>query len=121
LKGTTCRPVFRFLRRRNHSATRAIIARNTSPPTTPPATAPASDFDLLADATVVDGVGFSTLVLVVIADDNVEALVASDDQGSVSIVAGQIYYGLLCSAAATLKLLPVCEGNINVKFLYALL
>lgn len=112
--------MFRFLRRRNHSATRTIIARNTSPPTTPPATAPASDFDLLADATVV-GVGFSTLVPVVIADDDIEALVASDDQGSVSIVAGQIYYGLLCSAAATLKLLPVCEGNININFLYALL
>jgi hypothetical protein len=66
---------------RNHNATRAIIARNTSPPTTPPAIAPALDFDLLVDATVVDGIGINTLVLVGIADEvNAEAL-ASDNQG----------------------------------------
>jgi len=86
--------IFRFLRMRNHRAPSVTIAMNTSPPTTPPAIAPELDFDLLADAVGVR-VGVK-LVLVIIADEaDAEAADAEADAEA------------FCSAATTLKLLPV--------------
>ena len=112
-KATFCGILFRFLRKRNHNVPRPTIATNPIPPTTPPAIAPALDFELssdegLASTGVVDGFNeLETLVLVVIVDEVDEVSLASDDQGF-SIHGSQLnLLHLLCSAAATLKLLFV--------------
>ena len=111
-KATSRWTLFRFLRKQNHNAPSPTIATNPSPPTTPPAIAPALDFDLPADVeltnAVVDGVNeLETLVLVAIVDEVVEVSLASDDQGFSFHRSQPNLLHLLCSAAATLKLLFV--------------
>ena len=120
-KATFFWTVFRFLRKQNHNVPRPTIATNAIPPTTPPAIAPALDFELTADAVlanaVVDEVSeLETLVLVVIADEVVEVSLASDDQGFSFHRSQPNILHLLCSAAATLKLLFVYEEKFVLIF-----
>jgi len=105
---------------RNHIAAPSVtIAMNPSPPTTPPAIAPSLDFDLLDDAVgvkIIAGEADAEAADAEAADAEAADAEAADAEADAEAADAEAAEAeAVCSAATTLKLLPVRVRSRNAQ------